>query len=813
MLKRILEGLFLFCTLAAAFAQTLPRAVPLNSPSLWQRYELRVEEVPIFANPFDPDLIRVDARFDFPSGKTMVVPAFWYQAFQRTLQNGSERLTAGAADWRARFVPTEPGEYSVVVTVTTTNPAGSVSSTPLRFLVGDNPLPARRGYVRIGASGKYFETGDGQALPLIGANVCWPGGRGTYDYDTWFAGMSAARENFARLWMAPWYFGLETEPGTLTRYRLDRAWQLDYVLRLAEQRGIYVLLCLDFHGMFETKPDVWGGNNFWPKNPYNTANGGPAANQNAFFTSASARAAYQKRLRYLVARYGYSPNLLGWEFFNEIDNVYAYLNSTDVANWHRAMGDWLDANDPFHHLVTTSLTGNSDRAEIWSLPQLDFAAYHSYNEPNPVLRLSSVTQSFLQRYRKPVMIGEFGIDWRGWSREQDPHLRGLRQGLWAGALGGSVGTSMSWWWENLHSENTYPLFQAVGKILSPTSWGKGDWKPISFKTSGPPPVTVGDPIAGQSPFQATLRLSGQWGGKPLGQLAVANPAAADLAPTTLNGFVHGTAHSDLRTSFRLSAWLTNDARIVMHLNSVSDGAILTVRVDGVETFRRSLPNRDGGYEVNNEYNEDIPVSLAAGKHLIEIRNAGADWFFLDWVRLEQVLPASYPGGWEPSPVAIGLQGQHMSLLYVVAPGAAFPAGATNTALPVQSGKSVVITNSPAGKFGAQWFDPKTGQLIAEKQHEATNGTLTLPLPDFREDLTGLITLRPRLQALRMQASGAFQFRLESDPGARFQIESSTDLARWSDALVVTNELTGATTNSISQSPSARQEFFRARRVN
>jgi hypothetical protein len=133
------------------------------------------------------------------------------------------------------------------------------------------------------------------------------------------------------------------------------------VLHLAEARGIYVLLCLDYHGMFVTQPDpMWGGNNYWPQNPYNLTNGGPCAVANDFFTNSTAQKLYQKRLRYLVARYGYSQNLLAWELFNEIDNDYSFLNAADVAAWHGVMGAWLHANDGFGHLVTTSLTGNSD---------------------------------------------------------------------------------------------------------------------------------------------------------------------------------------------------------------------------------------------------------------------------------------------------------------------------------------------------------------------------------------------------------------------------------------------------------------------
>jgi len=59
--------------------------------------------------------------------------------------------------------------------------------------------------------------------------------------------------------------------------------------------------------------------------------------------------------------------------FNEIDNVFnTNLNGDDVVVWHREMGQWLHAHDPYGHLVTTSLTGGSERPEIWSLPEMDF---------------------------------------------------------------------------------------------------------------------------------------------------------------------------------------------------------------------------------------------------------------------------------------------------------------------------------------------------------------------------------------------------------------------------------------------------------
>jgi hypothetical protein len=797
----------------SGWAQTTgPQIVQLTSAQLWERLEFSITNVPAVSNPFDPDVIEVDATFTLPSGRRKVVPGFWYQAYQRSLSGNYEVDTAtGSPGWRLRFTPPESGDYLVSVNVLTNQqPYGATASNS--FSVPVVPVPTRSGYVSLAAGGQYFQTGDGQPLRLIGENVCWYD-VGTFDYDTWFSSMQKSDENYARIWMCPWAFGIEDTPTSLTSYSLQSAWQLDYVLQLAEQRGIYLLLSLDYHGMFVTQPDpFWGGNNYWPENPYNLTNGGPCAVANDFFTSSAAMKIYQKRLRYLIARYGYSQNLLAWEFFNEIDNDYGFLNSTDVAAWHAVMGSWLHTNDVFGHLVTTSLTGSSDRPEIWSMPQINFAAYHSYGEPGPATQLATVAQHFLETYGKPVMIGEFGTSAAGWNRTNDPYLRGFRQGLWGGALGGSVGTAMSWWWQNLQSDNVYPLYSGLGAVLNRTAWGSGPWTRINFQTAGAPPGMVGNALPGVQPISVQLPLSGVWGALTPGKLAVPGPEAAFYSPTVLNSFVHGTAHPDLRTPFHLNAWLTNNARLVMHLNSASDGAIMAVLLDGHGIFSTNIPNLDHDFDVDEEYNLDIPVSLPGGNHVIDITNAGLDWYFLDWVRLEQVVPANYAGNWTPSPSAIGLRGTNESLLYVVAPGASFPASATNATLPIQHGSTVTLTSWPAGEFLAEWWDPATATFLGVTRSATTNGALILSLPDYTEDLASIVYPPPTLTALSFSASNGFQMLFNSEIGGRYLIQQSAELTNWTPFLSVTN----AIGSMLLQEPYGKtgiRSFFRAEKVN
>ena len=190
--------------------------------------------------------------------------------------------------------------------------------------------------------------------------------------------------------------------------------------------------------------------------------------------------------------------------------------------------------------------------------------------------------------------------------------------------------------------------------------------------------------------------------------------------------------------------------------------------------------------MNNEYNLDIPLNLPAGKHLIEITNTSLGWVYLDWVRLEQVLPSAYSGNWQPSPDAIGLRGPRESLLYVVAPWVSFSGSSTNAVLPMQHGQSVMLTNWPPGKFLADWYDPLTGTNAGSTQAITTNGTLTLPLPDFSEDLVGIVHPPATLTALGMEPASVFQFRLDSETGGNYLIQKSTDLLTWLDFEGVSN---------------------------
>ena len=729
-------------TVHLAAALTL---VPLTPQQTWQRAEWRIEGAPSTSNNFDPDLIQIDALITTPGRRVLRIPAFWYQDFRRALVEGAQVLTPiGAPEWRLRFTPDEPGEYSIEL-VLQQGAQTPVAPTTTTFSVARTTSGATQGWIRTAADHRYFNTSEGHPLRLIGANVCWGGTeRATYDYDRWFPAMRDAGENFARLWFAPWSMGLEHKPGTLNRYDLSAAWEADYVLQLAEQCGINVLISMDHHGMFMSNDPAWGGsNNFWTRSsPYAKENGGPCGNPNEFFTRADAQKIYQKRLRYLIARYGCSPRLLSWQFFNEIDNSYrprAALVGEDVVAWHAVMGRWLRANDPYQHLISTSLTGASDRPELWKLPELDFTVYHSYGEADPSLHVAHVVDDMAKRYGKPVMIGEIGTSHLNWNIANDPYLRGFRQGIWGGVLGGSVGTSMSWWWEGLHDDRVYPLYNVLHDVMVRAGWNQGTWAPAALAEEAMMPDELGEAEVNGEPFSASIALNQLRLNRVTGTAALASPLAAERAAERISSYLHGSKNPRLQQHARFEAWFADRARLVLRVNSVAADADLLVRVDGTETLRVPLINKDGLAVLNDEINQEFTVALPPGKHRIEIAHTGADWVNLKSVRFERIRPAAFARDWHFAAQAMGLRTESTAVLYVRSPYVAWPAGAQRYNPPLVQGAHVTLTQWKTGTSQVVWLDPKTGQEIAKRALESSSGDLVLPVPDFLDDVVGLVT--------------------------------------------------------------------------
>ncbi|HYD47362.1 MAG TPA: cellulase family glycosylhydrolase [Terriglobales bacterium] len=457
--------LLLTLLLAACGDDDSPAAVPAASATQWQRVELLFDQPVNDPNPFDRDGQNVQLELRTPGGATRVVDAFATRDYQRSLVGGFEKRTPVTQEmqWRARFAPTETGIWQWRWRW---QDGGSEHLGEWSRLEVGAALPQDHGFLRISPRDpRYLELDDGSAYFPIGENMSWYNGEGTYAYDRWIARLAEQGGNYIRLWMPSWAFGLEwtTRDGSgaltsanLGNYdaRLDRAWQLDYVIELARRHGIYVMLAIHYHGAFSLTSNVE-----WADNPYNAANGGPLVQPRELFTDPEAKELVQRRLRYIVARWGYATNILAWELWNEVDLADQPALS-ELKAWHSEMAQELDRLDPYDHLITTSasqgdaLNPGSPFGEIWAVEEIDFSQVHFYAFGGAASDFTQVfprTINRLRRYDKAILIAEAGVDFRGPAEtiESDPEGDGFHDLLWAAPFAGAFGSGMTWWWDNV----------------------------------------------------------------------------------------------------------------------------------------------------------------------------------------------------------------------------------------------------------------------------------------------------------------------------------------------------------------------------
>jgi hypothetical protein len=450
------------------------------------------------SEPYDPEQANAALEIEGPGGLKETIPAFWAQDYTRNLgSDGHEHLTAvGAPGFWARFTPTRAGRWSWRFRLSTQGRDDATDWAPV-----DVTPSGDHGFIRRSAfDSRYLVHDDGAAYFAVGENLGWPDAQGSYDFDAWYAKLAAEHASFVRIWMPSWAFGIEWTDrdangniiSKLGDYstRLDRAWQLDYVLEAARRNGLGVMLSIQNHGAFSLT-----SNSEWSANPYNQANGGPLSAPGLFFSDRTSRELFERRLRYIVARWAYLPNLLAFELWNEVDSAANAVDDRVIAAWHAEMADAIRGYDPYGHLISTSLTtlggASTLRDALFGLPQIDFTQLHLYgfqgSNPDFTRGLPAAIGELHASFGKPALAAEVGVDYRGADQTllRDPRSSAIHDAVWAGILAGSFGTGMTWWWDNVVEQtDVYRCFGPVAALTASVAFDRE-----GFLTQGATAIT------------------------------------------------------------------------------------------------------------------------------------------------------------------------------------------------------------------------------------------------------------------------------------------------------------------------------------
>jgi hypothetical protein len=433
-----------------------------------------------------------------------------------------------------------------------------------------------------------FDNGDGY-YPL-GNNAAWDSGPDIAVTKV-FAKMGEAGENWSRVWMdhwdgknLDWVQGRKLPLGYLD---LTVAAKWDAIVRAAEKAGIHFQMTLQHHGQYSTRTDP-----NWKENPWNAANGGFLASPEEFFSSPRAKALTKAKFRYIIARWGYSPSVMAWELFNEVQWTDAVANGrqADVAAWHDEMAAFIRQQDPYHHLITSSFGLNPKVLGT----HLDYWQPHDY-APDPISTAAKLNGSKLDR---PAFIGEIGPP--GDRFNDDGEF--LHNALWASLMSDASGAAQYWSWEQINRRGLYSI------IKSATTFAK--WTGIASRR-----------------HLAVVNARVESGG--YGPLAFGAGIAA--MPAYLQGDYHramfpsATFHVD----YPAAGTFTVEAG-----KSAKAGARLEISVDGDIAQTAEFQPAATDATVIAAYTAAVP----AGPHTILVRNTGLDWFTVNRFVLDPYAP-------------------------------------------------------------------------------------------------------------------------------------------------------------------------------
>lgn len=676
-----------------------------NSDTVYKyaKFEISLDIIATYSNPFNEQEISIIAEIKSPTQKNFNVTGFYYQDYQRT--GPPETLAvAGNPFWKIRFTPTEIGQWTYKVIIK--DGTGTTTTAEKNFEV----IPSdKNGFIRK-ANNRYLKYDDSSPFFAIGENMIFYNlPNKTYDYQNWIDKLSENKANFIRVWMASKSFAIEWTGTPLGDYRtrMDRAYQLDWLLDYCDQKNVAVQLCLYSHGMFSTVID-----SEWSYNPYNAAQGGPLDFPYQFFNNSDAKKFDQIKMKYIMARWGYSTKILAYELFNEVDHVDSfYVFKNRITTWLNETAKFIKQNDIYQHLVTNSYWNEFLDEEVWTSDYIDLSQTHHYNETSDVQSLHYFyTQMKTNDYSKPSIIGEFDFTKLGsWAALNDPNGIDFHNSLWSSALSGAYGTALTWSWDSfIDFRNLYYHFKGLSTFISG----------INFVTENFIPIIPISHSTQKADFSISPAYT-KYGKSPQNLFQVSSEGFVSPSSMYLSKYLFGSvANTELRNPpvFYIDYDIPGEFKVVCGNDSAISPRI-KISVNGNTKL-------DQPASINSTYS----VNLSQGSQQVKVDNSGFDWIKINEFIVSNYVSAIKSYALRGDSVIIGwATNRNYNWKYIR------DFGTEPDAIP--DGKITIFGLKTDGYYKIEWFDCYENNFIKKDIALSANSNLTINVPSFIWDIS------------------------------------------------------------------------------
>lgn len=483
-----------------------------KNADIYSLFEITLDLDP-YSNPYDPAVIDLYAEFIGPNRQVRKVNGFYFESYGFQQQQRLEQASRNdrGDGWKIRFTPDVVGTWRFVIHAVDQNGATTLStdgSTP--FTMQCRAVDQAKGFIsrantmylqrEIYAEGATRHT----SFFPVGPNVAWyecadyyvyQKPYGIYEYERYIDQL-AGNANYMRVWLTRYqYLSLYGPEHTIreagrpkmyfdaTLNQKDAA-ELDQIVANAAEHDIALMLCFFTYGDFRDdsealdKSQKYGSMpSGWRYNPFHTVLG--LQQPMEFFTDARAKRITKNLIRYIVARWGYATNVMAWELWNEIGNIFKpnpldEANAMNLANWHAEMANYIRANDPYGHLITTSKGSSTVLGDYAPrlYDHLDLMQDHLYQHIQKSKSAEQMSYSLLKKSlnarleqaEMPYFMGEYGLNSPTAGQDydhKDPKGIDMHNSLWSSLFSGSMGPASFWYWSHLSRKNLFERFKPL----------------------------------------------------------------------------------------------------------------------------------------------------------------------------------------------------------------------------------------------------------------------------------------------------------------------------------------------------------------